>query len=68
MKVSKNFYRGFNKLFRCSEDRLSYDELNKNLVLKSYNGIKSDWEAVLSNTRNSWKPYDKEEENLNKDW
>lgn len=24
--------------------------------------------AVLSNTRNSWKPYDKEEENLNKDW
>ena len=23
--------------------------------------------AVLSNTRNSWKPYDKEEENLNKD-
>ena len=68
MKVSKNFYRGFNKLFRRSEDRLSYDELNKNLVLKSYNGIKSDWEAVLSNnTRNSWKPYDKEEENLNKD-
>ena len=51
MKISKDFYKGFNKLFGCPDNRLSYDELNKNLIIESYKGIKSDWEAVGNDIR-----------------